>query len=262
MKLNFSNSFFHYPLGHGSGNAGTLLEIAVFNIQSAFVACASGADRIELCENPADGGTTPSYGALKTAKAKISVPVFPIIRPRGGDFLYSDDEYYAMQKDIELCRQLQFEGIVIGLLNIDGSIDTNRTSRLVDLAYPMEVTFHRAFDRAKDPFQSLEKIVHCGCQRILTSGQVPNAFDGKELIKELIQQADGRIIIMPGSGVRSDNIKELAEYTGATELHSSARKSVTSEMKFVNQAMHETLQNISVDADEVKKMRLELGKQV
>src|SRR5436853_4464394 len=228
-----------------------VLEIAVFNIRSALLAVHAGADRIELCENAADGGATASYGTLKTIKEKISIPVFPIIRARGGDFLYTDEEYAVMQKDVLLCKQLGFEGVVIGLLNKDAAIDIERTKRLAELSYPMEVTFHRGFDRTKDPFQSLEDVIECGCQRILTSGQVPNAFDGKELIKKLIEQADDRIIIMPGSGVRSNNIKELAAYTGATELHSSARKAITSEMKFVNTGMQETLQNISVDEDEI-----------
>ena len=257
MTLRFSQALQYSPLGGGGidGGAGYLLEIAVFNIQSALIAAAAGADRIELCANAADGGTTPSYGNLKVAKEKISIPVFPIIRPRGGDFFYTDDEFRIMQKDIELCKQLGFEGVVIGLLNIDGTIDIDRTRRLVDLAYPMEVTFHRAFDRSNDAFKSLEDIINCGCQRILTSGQVPNAFDGKELIKKLIEKADERIIIMPGSGVRSNNIKQLAEYTDASELHSSARHNISSPMKFLNEAMREKLENISVDAGEVKKMK-------
>jgi copper homeostasis protein len=236
-----------------------LLEIAVFNIQSALLAVNAGADRIELCENPADGGTTASYGTLKTIREKISIPVFPIIRARGGDFFYTDDEFKVMQQDVLLCRQIGFEGIVIGLLNKNASVDAERTKRLVDLAYPMDVTFHRAFDRTKDAFKSLEDIIDCGCQRILTSGQVPNAFDGKELIKRLNELADDKIIIMPGSGVRSNNIKELTDFTGVKEMHSSARKNVASEMEFTNAAMNENLQNISVDADEIKRMKLILS---
>ena len=184
-----------------------MLEIAVFNIQSALLAAAAGAHRLELCENPYDGGTTPSYGTLKTVREKISIPVFPIIRPRGGDFLYSDAEYEVICKDVQLCKELGFDGVVIGLLHADGSIDKERTKKLVDLAYPLEVTFHRAFDRAAHPLQALEDIIACGCNRILTSGQVPNAWDGRELIKQLVEKADDRIIIMPGSGVRSSNIK-------------------------------------------------------
>ena len=232
-----------------------ILEIAVFNIQSAILAASAGADRIELCENPFDGGTTPSYGTLKTVKEKVSIPVFPIIRPRGGDFLYNDEEYEVMKKDILLCKELGFEGLVTGILSQDGSIDIKRTVKLVKLAYPLEVTFHRAFDRAKDPLQSLEDIIKCGCQRILTSGQAPNAFDGKELIKQLVDQSAERIIIMPGSGVRANNIKELANYTGATELHSSARKNTTSTMEFKQSSMNETLENIFVDLNEIKVMK-------
>ncbi len=235
-----------------------ILEIAVFNIQSAIVAADAGADRIELCENPADGGTTPSYGYLKTAREKIFISIFPIVRARGGDFFYTDEEFAMMKKDALLCKDLGFEGIVIGLLNKDATVNIEKTKRLVDLAYPLEVTFHRAFDRTKDALQSLEDIIDCGCQRILTSGQVPNAFDGKDLIKKLIEQADDRIIIMPGSGVRSNNIKELADYTGATELHSSARKNINTEMEFVNENMHEDLQNGFVNVEEIKKMKEEI----
>jgi copper homeostasis protein len=232
-----------------------ILEIAVFNIDSAIIAANAGADRIELCENPFDGGTTPSYGTLKIVKEKVTIPVFPIIRPRGGDFLYNKEEFEVIKKDIKLCKELGFEGLVTGLLLIDGSIDIKRTSELVELAYPLEITFHRAFDRTKDPLKSLEDIIKCGCQRILTSGQVPNAFEGKELIKRLIDQSAERIIIMPGSGVRSNNIKELASYTGATELHSSARKNIASAMEFKQSSMQETLENISVDFSEITHMK-------
>lgn len=235
-------------------SGGIILEIAVFNIQSAIMAAQAGANRLELCENPFDGGTTPSYGTLKTVREKITIPVFPIIRPRGGDFLYSEEEFEVMKKDILLCKSLGFEGIVTGLLNSDATIDVKRTDALVKTAYPMEVTFHRAFDRAADPLQALETVIDCGCQRILTSGQVPNSFDGKELIKQLILQADERIIIMPGSGVRSNNIAELATYTGAIELHSSARKNIASVMEFVQKGMQENLENIIVDAGEITNM--------
>ncbi|MFT4155879.1 copper homeostasis protein CutC [Parafilimonas sp.] len=259
MKLNFIYTYYSPSGDGGSGAVGFTLEIAVFNIQSALLAENAGADRIELCENPYDGGTTPSYGTLKRVREKISIPVFPIIRSRGGDFFYTDDEFEVMRKDVLLCKDLGFEGLVIGMLHKDAGIDKERTKRLVELAYPLDVTFHRAFDRVKDPLQSLEEVIDCGCQRILTSGQVPNAFNGKALIKKLIEQADGRIIIMPGSGVRSANIKQLADYTGAVELHSSARKNMPSEMEFVNAGMQETLYNISVDEDEVRRMKKELG---
>jgi copper homeostasis protein len=234
------------------------LEVAVFNISSALSAAKAGANRLELCENPFDGGTTPSYGTLKTIREKINIPVFPIIRPHGGDFLYNDEEFEVMRKDILLCKELGFEGVVFGLLNDDGSIDVERTSRLVEAVYPLDVTFHRAFDRAAQPLQALEDVIQCGCQRILTSGQVPNAFDGKELIQQLVLQANERIIIMPGSGVRSSNIAALKAYTQAVEFHSSARKNITSPMKFINPGMQENLQNISVDEEEIKQMLLQI----
>jgi copper homeostasis protein len=232
-----------------------ILEIAVFNIESALLAARTGADRIELCANHFDGGTTPSYGTLKTVREKINLPVFPIVRVRGGDFLYSDEEFEVMKKEVALIKNLGFEGIVIGLLQKDGTIDIQRTSKLVEIGYPVEVTFHRAFDRATEPLQALEDVIRCGCQRILTSGQVPNSFDGRELIKQLIQQADDRIIIMPGSGVRSNNIESLVEFTGAEEVHSSARQTAPSQMQFTQQSMNENLENITVDIDEIKKMK-------
>ncbi|NCI46330.1 copper homeostasis protein CutC [Sediminibacterium soli] len=235
-----------------------MLEIAVFNIHSALQAADAGADRLELCENPAEGGTTPSYGTLKTVREKIALPVFPIIRPRGGDFLYDDAEFAAMKQDIRLCKELQFEGVVIGLLHADGSIDTRRTSELADIAYPMEVTFHRAFDRCSHPLNALEAVIGCGCSRILTSGQVPNAFDGKELIRQLVEKADGRITIMPGSGVRSANIRELMQYTGAREMHSSARINLPSAMQFKAAGMKEQLQHTGIDETELRAMKLAL----
>ena len=237
-----------------------ILEIAVFTVQSALLAAAAGADRLELCENPSEGGTTPSYGTLKIVREKISIPVFPIIRPRGGDFLYTDQEFEVMKKDILLCKELGFEGVVTGSLNADGSIHTEHTKRLADAAYPMEVSFHRAFDRAAEPLQAMEAIIDSGCTRILTSGQVPNAFDGKVLIKTLIQKAGERIIIMPGSGVRSSNIIELAGFTGAIELHSSARKTQPSGMLYHHDSMRESLESVTIDVDEIKKMKTFLTK--
>ena len=235
-----------------------ILEIAVFNIDSAMAAAEAGADRLELCENPQDGGTTPSYGFMKTVRELVSIPIFPIIRPHGGDFLYSDTAFSVMQKDIALAKELGFEGVVLGLLKSDGSIDADRTAQLVQQAYPMEVTFHRAFDRAIHPLEALETIIQTGCNRILTSGQQPNAFDAKELIHELVVKAADRIIIMPGSGVRASNIRALANATGAQELHSSARKLRPSNMEFQVAAMQESLQNCLVDSAEIEAMKSQL----
>lgn len=211
-----------------------LLEIAVSNLQAAMAAQHAGADRIELCDNLREGGTTPSYGYLLQAIKKLSIPVYPIIRPRGGDFLYTDDEFNMMKDDILLCRQLGFAGVVTGLLNADGTIDKKRTARLVETAYPMEVTFHRAFDRTNDAFTALEDVIDTGCERILTSGRVPDAPSGAGLIKQLVEAADERIIIMPGSGVRAASLEALIQQTGATEYHSSAKTAIGSTMQYRN----------------------------
>lgn len=230
------------------------LEVIAFNIESCELAQKSGANRIELCDNPGEGGTTPSIGMIKAARKKVNIDLFPIIRPRGGDFLYNDDEFDIMKEDILQCKKIGCDGVVIGLLNADGTVDKTRTSQLVNLAYPMSVTFHRAFDRAIDPFKAMEDIIDCGCERILTSGQQPNASDGIELIAALVKQADERIIIMPGSGLRSDNISSIARQSGAVEFHSSARTTSNSKMNFNNPTMKEQLKTVVLDTMEVSKM--------
>jgi copper homeostasis protein len=231
------------------------LEICVFNTATAIAAAAAGADRIELCENYANGGTTPSYGYLRTTREKVAIPIFPMIRPRGGDYYHRPEEIEIIQKDILLCKELGFEGVVIGLLNIDGTIDKDNTARLVEAAYPLDVTFHRAFDRCKDPLEALETIIACGCTRILTSGQQPKAPDGKELIKTLVDQADGRIIIMPGSGINSSNIEMMRNFTGATEFHTSARILKESPSTFMNPAMPEDFRQDFTDTAEIQRIK-------
>lgn len=235
-----------------------ILEIAVFSVEAALSAIAAGADRIEFCENPGEGGTTPSYGSLVTLKKLTTNSIFPIIRPRGGDFLYTNAEYECMKADILIAKELGYPGVVIGLLNADGSIDIKRTTALVELAAPMEVTFHRAFDRCNDPFQGLEAIILTGCKRILTSGQVPNAYEAMTLLSQLVDKANGRIIIMPGSGVRSNNIKEILKVTGATEIHSSARKMHPSMMTYKKHSMNEEMKFIGVDEVEIQSMLSQL----
>lgn len=231
------------------------LEIAVFNLESALDAIYAGADRIEFCENPAEGGTTPSYGSLSRLIQIATQPVFPIIRPRGGDFLYSDEEFEIVKADVQLVKELGYPGCVVGLLLPDGNIDINRTAELVAIAGNMEVTFHRAFDRCVDPFKGVEDVIKTGCKRILTSGQVPNAFDAMSLIEKLVAQAEGRIIIMPGSGVRANNIVEIVRKTGVTEIHSSARKTFPSQMYFNAPSMKEQLFFTGVDEAEIKAMK-------
>ena len=234
------------------------LEVIAFNIESCVIAEQAGAHRIELCDNPGEGGTTPSYGFIKQARFKTKIDLFPIIRPRGGDFLYTEDEFQAMQYDVEWCKKLGCDGIVTGILTEHGDVDVERTKILVKLAYPMSVTFHRAFDRTNDPFKAMEDIIYCGCERILTSGQCPTANEGIELIASLVKKADNRIIIMPGSGIRSDNIKDLMIKTGATEFHSSARKKISGKMKFKNAVMNESLEHMMLDEHEVKKIISEM----
>ena len=228
------------------------LEVIGFTIESCLIAQAAGAHRIELCDNPSEGGTTPSYGFIKTARENLSIELYPIIRPRGGDFLYSEIEFEVMKADIQICKNLGCDGVVIGMLNSDGTVDKQRCKQLVDIAQPMGVSFHRAFDRTKDPFKALEDIISIGCERILTSGQKSVATDGVALLNELVKQANGRIIIMPGSGVRSDNVENLVKKTNATEFHTSARTYTDSKMEFINESMDEQLTSVTTLSNEIK----------
>ncbi|HMK26730.1 MAG TPA: copper homeostasis protein CutC [Chitinophagaceae bacterium] len=238
-----------------------IIEIATSDFATTKSAVEGGADRIELCANLNEGGTTPSLGTIKRCREAFNVLLYPIIRTRGGDFLYNKDEYEIMLQDVKLCKQLGCDGIVIGLLNMDGTIDVARTSELIETAYPMGVTFHRAFDRCKDPFVALEELIEIGCERILTSGQKPSVVDGVDLVAELNKKADDRIIIMPGSGVRKENIKMLAEKTGCVEFHSSLRGKIKSSMQFVHPGFvnsEESYMNNAIDADEVRGLREKL----
>jgi copper homeostasis protein len=234
---------------------GFLLEICSFNLASALIAQASGADRIELCASPAEGGVTPSPGIIRSAREQLRIPIYPIIRPRGGDFYYSDEEFRIMLRDIDYCKQVGCNGVVIGMLNADGSVDQARCARLVEAAYPLGVTFHRAFDWAANPFEALETIIQMGCERILTSGQRPTAEEGAGLIDQLVREADDRIVIMPGSGVQAANIVQLAEKTGASEFHTSARLLQASAMEYVNTSMKESQDIVLAGEDEIKKIK-------
>ena len=239
-----------------------IFEIATSDFNTTKSAVAGGADRIELCANLAEGGTTPSYAHIKKCRDVFDVLIYPIIRPRGGDFLYKKDEYEIMLHDVKLCKQLGCDGVVAGMLNMDGTIDMVRMSELIEIAYPMGVTFHRAFDRCKDLFAALEELIEIGCERILTSGQKPTAPDGVVLIAELNKTADNRIIIMPGSGVRKENIKMIAEKTGCTEFHSSLRNKTKSAMQFVHPAFEsseESYWNNAIDGEEVRALRSALN---
>lgn len=231
------------------------LEVIAFDLASCAIAEARGADRIELCANPHEGGTTPSFGMISVARANTSIQLFPIIRPRGGDFRYTDAEFACMLADVEQCERLGCDGVVIGMLLSDGRVDVDRCAELIRRAGPMQVTFHRAFDRVAEPFAALEQIIDLGCSRILTSGLRPNVESGIEMLRMLVQHAGDRITIMPGSGVRSTNIGELAAFTGAQAFHSSARVVKPSSMQYRNPAMAEELDSVSIDPDEVSELR-------
>lgn len=223
------------------------LEICANSVASCVEAQKGGAYRVELCAAIPEGGTTPSYGEMAVARELLDIKLNVIIRPRGGDFLYSDVEHRAMLKDIEIARQVGVDGVVIGCLTADGDIDMEKNRELIEAAGDMSVTFHRAFDKCRNPKEALEQIIELGCDRILTSGQRPKAEQGAQLLKELVEQAGDRIIIMPGSGVNEDNIAFLASETKAKEFHLSARVPVKSEMKFRNEEVSMGGTNITID---------------
>ena len=209
-------------------------EICANSVASCVAAQEGGADRVELCAGIPEGGTTPSYGMIRNARESISIALNVIIRPRGGDFLYSESDIQEMIYDIQAAKQLGADGLVFGCLNPDGTVDMKAMSRLMEAAGDTPVTFHRAFDHTNDPLKALEDIISLGCVRILTSGCRPTALEGAELLSRLVEKAGGRIIIMPGCGVRENNIAEIARLSGAKEFHFSARESVESGMIFRN----------------------------
>lgn len=199
------------------------IEICCGSIQSAANAKAGGAVRVELCQGLIEGGTTPSPATIEYAVKELGLQVFVLVRPRGGDFCYNELEIKTMEKDVEFCKQAGVAGIVVGFLHPDRSIDTELTRRFVKLAAPLPVTFHRAFDRCPEPLRALEQIIDCGCARILTSGCKPTAMEGADMLKQLVQQANGRIKILAGSGVTPENAAALRKKTGAPEIHGSCK---------------------------------------
>ena len=212
-----------------------MVEVCANGVESCLAAQEGGADRVELCAGIPEGGTTPSYGEIKVARRVLTTTrLHVIIRPRGGDFLYSDLEVERMAADIAVCRELGVDGVVFGCLRADGTIDAEKNRYLMDCAKGMSVTMHRAFDRAADPEQALEDIISLGFDRILTSGQQPKAIQGADLLARLNRQAAGRIILMAGSGVTEDNIAELRAKTGLHEFHFSGREPQPSAMRYVN----------------------------
>lgn len=209
-------------------------EVAVDSIESALTAQDSGANRVELCADLGIGGITPSYGMIVVAKAQLHIPIHVIIRPRRGDFLYTEAEFEIMRRDIEYAKSVGVNGVVIGILQADGNIDIDRTRVLVELARPLSVTFHRAFDMALDPYQALDELMELGIDTLLTSGQQPTAEQGLPLIADLVKQSAGRITIMPGSGINPDNIRSIIDGSGADTFHFSGKLSVDSKMQYRN----------------------------
>lgn len=213
------------------------IEICANSAQSALLAQEGGAARVELCAGMPEGGTTPSYGEIAVARRLLHIRLHVIVRPRGGDFLYSSLEQAVMVEDIRMARRLGADGVVVGCLTPDGDVDIPLMRRLMDEAEGMAVTFHRAFDMVRHPEQALEDIVGLGCQRILTSGGKASALEGTERLRMLNRQADGRIIVMPGCGINPQNIRRIADETGCHEFHFSGRTRHESPMRYRNTAV-------------------------
>jgi len=233
-------------------------EVCAFNIQSAIIAEKAGAARVELCDNPVEGGTTPSYGTIIETRERINIDLYPIIRPRAGNYLYDEEEYSIMKRDIMICRDLGCDGISIGAQKMNGEIDTDMLKRIVEWAGPMGVTCNRAFDCAPDPFKALEDIISCGCERILTSGLKSSAPDAGKLLGELVKAAGEKIIIMPGAGIKSTNIKKLVKESNAKEYHGSARKIAANPVTFLNKEVSDYGNVYITDEQEVREIIAQL----
>lgn len=223
-----------------------LLEVAASSLTSALAAQAGGAGRVELCGQLADGGVTPSYGLMATARDRLRIPLYVLVRPRSGDFLYDEAEFELMQRDIEACVRLGCDGVVIGALDADAGVDLAGCRALVAAAGGLGVTFHRAFDAARDPARALEDVIALGCERVLTSGGHRSALDGAAHIAALVQQAAGRVRIMAGAGIRPENVADVLARSRADELHASARGLYRSTMRWRN----ERLEDLAADRQE------------
>lgn len=229
------------------------LEVCAFGIQTCIIAANAGATRVELCDNPIEGGTTPSYGAIKRVREAISIELFPIIRPRSLNYFYDADEWQMILSDVKICKELGCDGISVGVQKINGEVDADKMKQLVALAYPMEVTSNRVIDAAPNPFEALEILIAAGCSRVLTSGQAATAPEGINILSQLVNQAAGRISIMPGAGVKSGNI-ELLKTTGAYEFHTSARKAMPNPVTYSNPKVTDTGNMYVADEAELQKI--------
>jgi copper homeostasis protein len=209
-------------------------EVCVESAEAARAAQDGGAQRVELCAGLLEGGITPSAGMIGVARELLRIRLHVIIRPRGGDFCYSEPELAVMQRDVEMAKKLGADGVALGILRPDGSVDAEQTAILIAAARPMSVTFHRAFDMTRDPFEALETLVGMGVERVLTSGQEPSALEGAEIIAALVRRAGDRVIVMPGGGIRARNVRKIVALTGAREIHFSAGASTESRMSYRN----------------------------
>lgn len=209
-----------------------ILEACVNSAISATEAQEGGADRIELCGNMQEGGCTPSVGTILFTRQRLKIPMMVMIRPRGADFCYSEDEFLVMEDDIRFVKEAGAEGVVFGILKPDGTVDTERMGRLAEIARPLSITCHRAFDMCSDPFMAIDDLMRLGFNRVLTSGQEDSAEKGAGLIKDLIRHANNRITVMPGHGIKEHNLKKVMDLTGAIEFHLYLTKQLPSVMKF------------------------------
>ena len=213
---------------------GLTFEVCVDSVESAVAAERGGAGRIELCSDLINGGLTPSYGMLRTVRAAVNIELMAMVRPRGGDFCYSDAEFLVMQEDLAAAKDAGADGVVFGLLSPDGTVDTARTKHLLELARPLPVTFHRAFDMTRDPFAALEQLAALRVARLLTSGQEPTALEGVDLIAELVRRAGRRLVVMPGGGITERNVGRIVSATGVTEVHFGCAVPAEGRMVFRN----------------------------
>jgi copper homeostasis protein len=208
------------------------LEICLESVDSVIAADRGGAQRVELCADLLEGGTTPSAGTIRAARENAKIAINVMIRPRGGDFLYTDAEFDSMKHDIAIAKELGADGIVLGLLRANGTVDVERTQQLVELARPLPVTFHRAIDVSRDLLQALEDVISTGAARVLTSGGEPSVVDGASMVAKMVEAAKDRVIVMPGCGIRPDNVLSILEITGASEVHIALETETPSGMQF------------------------------
>lgn len=211
-----------------------ILEVCVDSVEGALAAQAGGAHRVELCSALIEGGLTPSKGVIEVCRREIDIKLHIIVRPRGSDFLYTDFEHETMLQDIELAKAMGVDGVVIGTLTAEGRVDKKRTTELIERSRPMSVTFHRAFDMAREPYEALEDLIELGADRVLTSGQEASALAGLDLLVDLVQRAGDRIVVVPCGDINERNIHKISERTGAREIHVTGFKSISSGMIFRN----------------------------